>query len=306
MNSKKFVLFSLFLFPVFLSAQTFSDYIAKADAFYQEKDYLNSANQFEEAFKLKEGSASNYYNAACSWALSGESEMALNNLEKAIDKGWLDIKWMNKDSDLKSLHEEERWTSLNTQLQTKIDKIEANYNKPLKEELEGIYVKDQMLRQMLDCVENKFGKGSEEMTFFWDIINKQDTENENRVIEIIKENGWPGKSLVGGKANTTIWLVIQHAPLETQIEYLPMLQESVKRGESRGSNLALLEDRVLMRQDKKQIYGSQIRTNPETGEAYVYPIEDPANVNERRAAVGLGPIEEYVKRFGIEYKPEGE
>jgi hypothetical protein len=299
---KAILLLTLFA-PGILFAQTYSELIAKGDAYYKDKDFLNSANQYEAAFKIKEGTASHYYNAACSWALSGEKEMALDNLEKSITKGWLDIKWMNKDADLTSLHEEDRWVKLNEQLQAKIDEIESKYNQPLKEELEAIYIKDQMLRQMLDCAEEKFGKGSDEIKYFWGLINDQDQENEKRVLEIIDEHGWPGKSLVGGKANTTVWLVIQHAPLEIQEKYLPLLEASVKEGESRGSNLALLQDRVLMRQDKKQIYGSQIRTDQETGEMYVYPIEDPENVNKRRAEVGLGTIEEYAKRFGIDYKP---
>ena len=304
MKQLKLAVLLFFFIPITLFSQTFSEYIAKGDTYYQQKDFLNSANQYEEAFKLQEGSASQYYNAACSWALAGEQEMALGNLTKAIEKGWMDIKWMNKDSDLESLHETDTWKALNEALQAKIDKIEASYNKPLKEELESIYVKDQMLRQMLDCAEEKFGRDSEEMKYYWGLISKEDEANEKRVLEIIDEYGWPGKSLVGGKANAAVWLVVQHAPLETQVKYLPLLQESVKNGESRGSNLALLEDRILMRQGKKQIYGSQIRTDPETGEAYVYPIEDPENVNKRRAEVGLGTIEEYAKRFGIDYKPE--
>ena len=56
-----------------------------------------------------------------------------------------------------------------------------------------------------------------------------------------------------------------------------------------------------MRQGKNQIYGSQV-VNSKTGELVFYPIEDEKNVNIRRAKVGLQPIEEYAKYFGIEYK----
>ena len=68
----------------------------------------------------------------------------------------------------------------------------------------------------------------------------------------------------------------------------------------RPGSLALLEDRILMRTGKKQKYGSQV-TCP-NGVCDVYPIEDPDNVNKRRASVGLEPIEDYLMRFGIEYK----
>jgi hypothetical protein len=39
-----------------------------------------------------------------------------------------------------------------------------------------------------------------------------------------------------------------------------------------------------------------------TGEQIFYPIEDEKNVNMRRANVGMQPIEEYAKYFGIDYK----
>jgi hypothetical protein len=44
----------------------------------------------------------------------------------------------------------------------------------------------------------------------------------------------------------------------------------VKKGESSGGHLALLEDRIQMRNGKPQIYGSQITRDEETGKQVVY------------------------------------
>lgn len=132
---------------------------------------------------------------------------------------------------------------------------------------------------------------------------KIDSLNLLQVISLVEKYGWPGKSFVGNKGNYTVWLVIQHADLATQLKYLPLLQKSVADSESRPCDLALLEDRILMRQEKKQLYGSQIRFNQVTGQQELWPIEDEINVNERRARVGLQPIEEYLNYFGIEYFP---
>ncbi len=52
----------------------------------------------------------------------------------------------------------------------------------------------------------------------------------------------------------------------------------------------------------KQIYGSQIHRDQKTGKYFVAPIEDEQNVNKRRAAVGLEPLEEYAKQWNIDYK----
>jgi hypothetical protein len=36
----------------------------------------------------------------------------------------------------------------------------------------------------------------------------------------------------------------------------------------------------------------------------VYEVKDPEYVNQRREEVGLGPIQDYVKRWGIEWTVE--
>lgn len=78
------------------------------------------------------------------------------------------------------------------------------------------------------------------------------------------------------------------------------MREAVKNGKARPYNLALLEDRILITQGKKQIYGSQVRQNETTGKNEFFPIDDEINVNKRRASVGLDSIEEYAKECGID------
>lgn len=100
----------------------------------------------------------------------------------------------------------------------------------------------------------------------------QDSINLIKVIEILDKNGWVGADKVGGQANQTLFLVIQHADLKTQQKYLPMMREAVKMNNASGSALALLEDRVSLREGKRQIYGSQIGTDEETQLHYVLPL----------------------------------
>ncbi len=102
----------------------------------------------------------------------------------------------------------------------------------------------------------------------------------------------------------TLFLVIQHSPLEIQQKYLPMMRDAVKKNNARSSSLALLEDRIALRTGKRQIYGSQIGRDQETGEFYVSPIEDPENVDKRRAEVGLGTIQDYISNWNITWDVE--
>ncbi len=282
-----------------LQSQSFEELIQKGDALYDEKEYHESAKTYDQAFAVQEGSFGQYYNAACSWALSGDTIQSIKYLQLSADKGWRNLKHIKRDKDLTSLHSVEGWNEVLAKVQANLDFYEKDFDKPLKAQLDRIYVRDQTLRQLYRDAEEKFGRDSEEMMYFWSLMAQEDSINETEVLAIIEEKGWVGTSVVGGQANMTLWLVIQHAPLEVQEKYLPMLKASVLEGESSGRHLALLEDRIQMRNGKPQTYGSQISMDPETGKQTVYEIWEPEYVNQRRKEVGLGPIEEYVKRWGI-------
>lgn len=286
-----------------LQAQTFEDFINNGDKLYRESKYLESAKEYDEAFDLNEGTDGQYYNAACSWALSLDTINSIKYLKLSANKGWKNLKHIKQDKDLTSLHSTKEWKKILARVEANLAEYEKDFDKPLKEQLEKIYVRDQTLRQLYKEAEDKFGRESDEMKYFWSLMSEQDSLNVIEVTNIIDKRGWIGKSLVGEQANKTLWLVIQHAPLDIQKKYLPLLKESVKKGESKGSQLALLEDRIEMRNGKPQIYGSQIKTD-ENGKKYVYKIKEPEYVNQRRKEVGLGPIESYVKRWGIEWAIE--
>jgi hypothetical protein len=56
------------------------------------------------------------------------------------------------------------------------------------------------------------------------------------------------------------------------------------------TNIAYLEDRVLMMSGEPQIYGTQFQGLGK--DMHVYSIRDPDNVGKRRADVGLGGFAE--------------
>lgn len=156
----------------------------------------------------------------------------------------------------------------------------------IKKELIAIYERDQKTRT---------GAASAAYVGYIDSCNQQ------QVKALIDKYGWLGKSFVGARGNQAVFLVIQHADSATQEKYFPLLQQSVDEGESSATDLALMQDRILMRRGKNQIYGSQVVSDGNGGWKF-YPIEDEKNVNIRRAKIGLQPIEEYAKYFSIDYK----
>jgi hypothetical protein len=124
------------------------------------------------------------------------------------------------------------------------------------------------------------------------------------VSKILDEKGWLGVDEVGETGNSTLFLVIQHADLETQLKYLPMMRKAAKEGKAELSSLALLEDRVALRQGKKQIYGSQIGWDSVSGKYYVLPLENPEKVDERRAQMNLPPLNDYTAYWDFTWNPK--
>lgn len=170
--------------------------------------------------------------------------------------------------------------------------------------LDAIYKSDQGLRMQIGEITKAFGHDSEEMKEHWGLMQEADSINQSKVTKILDEHGWLGSKVISDQGNLTLFLVIQHADLATQEKYLPIMREAVSLGNAERSNLALLEDRVAMRQGKQQIYGSQLKRNPGTDQYFVFPIKVPEKVNERRAPMGLGTIEQYIFQWDLEWDVE--
>lgn len=131
---------------------------------------------------------------------------------------------------------------------------------------------------------------------FWERLAADDGKREERLAGIIDEHGWPMISQVGHQAANSAWLIAQHGSAEFLKRCLPLMQAAADRHELALASLALSIDRVLTNDGKPQRYGSQFQTN-EDGRTRALPIEDMANLDARRARMGLEPFEDYRRRL---------
>jgi Family of unknown function (DUF6624) len=116
--------------------------------------------------------------------------------------------------------------------------------------------------------------------------------NAVRLAAIMKEMGWPGRSVVGREAADAAWLVLQHSIGDPAVMRRGLeLLRSAAPGEVDPIQVAMLEDRVRTYSGLPQIYGTQFDWD-ERGEMQPRPIEDATHVDERRAAIGLPPLAE--------------
>lgn len=303
MRNRIYTLILLFLFAG-VNAQEYSKLIAEADKLYEAKDYRKSVDLYSKAFKMESENPNHLYNGACASSLAGNAEKAFKWLNLSIDNGWTNLKHLSADTDLENLHSKKEWGKTIGKLEKKLKLVEANYDKPLQTELLAILEEDQKYRIQMNETQKKFGPDSKEMQDLWKITTQIDSVNLLKVKKILDEKGWVGRDKVGAQANSALFLVIQHADLETQKRYLPMMKDAVTKGNASPGSLALLIDRIEIREGRKQVYGSQIGTHPNNKTMYVLPLTDPDNVDKRRAGVGLGPISDYIKNWNLTWDIE--
>ena len=193
-------------------------------------------------------------------------------------------------------------------------------NPRLKHELDSIYAVDHEWRIMLfssdihyhpDTLAKRFGVRREQVVR--EIYKRRlqaDSTNQARISQIMKQYGYPGKSLVGEPTNEAAWYVIQHS--DTIGKYLPLIKKAAEKGELPFYLYAQMLDRQLMREGKEQLYGTQaysflvlnIKTGRREGQpTFVWPIKDAAGVNERRKKAGFTTtVEQNAANLGIPYR----
>lgn len=171
----------------------------------------------------------------------------------------------------------------------------------IKTVLEDVFTIDQSPRFNLDSLQQKYGVNSKEVMEYWKLINTTDSLNKIAVTAIIDRYGWLGATETSVKANTALFLVIQHADVQTQLRYLPVLKKAIGQGKAEPANYAYLYDRVRMNTGFYQLYGTQVGGDYK-GNLIFWPIADEPHVNQRRKALGLNPMQDYAKNFNIIYK----
>lgn len=103
----------------------------------------------------------------------------------------------------------------------------------------------------------------------------------------------PGRTLVGDDGAEHAWLLVQHADHDPQFQRrcLDLLAKAVARDDAAPIDLAYLTDRVQRAAGQPQTYGTQYEEAPGGGRR-PQPIHDPEHVNDRRARIGMDPIEQ--------------
>ncbi|AUD00666.1 hypothetical protein CWM47_01830 [Spirosoma pollinicola] len=189
--------------------------------------------------------------------------------------------------------------------------------KELKHELDSMYVLDQRNREWLtklgnnqpltDSLSKVYNTDRTKLAgVLWAEQTKIDTANLARAEAILKQHGYPGKSLVGAPTNEVVFYIIQHSnKIDT---YMPLVKKAADQGELPFYQYAMMLDRSLMHGQKPQLYGTQVtcRQHKQTKKSrcFVWPIANAKLVNERRKEAGFDlTVEENANRLNAAYEP---
>ena len=253
---------------------------------------------YKEAYSITPKNWKNTYDLACAYALTFQKDSAYHYLNIALkDDNSL---WVLADSDLYALIDDPRWSNIeNTQIK-KYQQNDNNLKQPeYAKKLLNLILKDQALDYYIDQAKTYFMKKGSAPQWYYPVgAFKQQIAKENYGImqQLIEEYGWPKYSNVGKIAADAPLLVINHHESESvRKKYLNQIKQYCLKKEGSCMEFAKIQDRILVNENKPQIYGMQFRYNTER-KLEPFPIIDPEYVDQRRKEIGLEPLKDYLKR----------
>ena len=255
-----------------------------------EKDFAKGAELYLRAFDAGATVPTVPYNAACCFARLGRADDAFKYLDLAVQRGWSDVDHLKSDADLESLRSDQRWDDIVRRCDANREQFRKSMGNPdLYAELMKRMKTDQDAR--LAEVPNVF----QMMLIDWD--------NTTWMKQVVEKHGWPGRAMVGRNGAQAAFLLVQHADRDPafQRRCLTLLTQAYEKGEASADQVAYLTDRVLLAEGKPQLYGSQFHTV--NGKLQPRPIENEAEVDQRRAAMGLEPLAVYAEQMRSPYRP---
>ncbi len=168
--------------------------------------------------------------------------------------------------------------------------------------LRVVHDRDQAVREEVVRLSQQMPPAVDSLMAAYARMQAVDAENQRVVSDLLEGDGWPEG--ISDEASETIWLVIDHADLEMQRRWMPLIEEQMAAGRVSKSSYATLLDRMLMREKRPQRYGTQTVsfTRMVEGDSsrmerqcWLWPVEEPARLDSLRDAMGLMPIGEYLR-----------
>lgn len=104
-----------------LNPYTVAVRIHLGNSYLERSEYDKALEQYKKAIELEPKNSIVLYNLACTYSRMKKLEEALDALERAVQCGYRDVGWMEKDADLDNLRDETRYKALVRRLRERAD-----------------------------------------------------------------------------------------------------------------------------------------------------------------------------------------
>lgn len=87
-------------------------FTARGHAWHEKKEYGKAIQDYDSAIGIDARCAIAFYAKACCFALKKRSDLAIENLRRSLELGFLDLNYIEKHNDLKSIRGDRRYQEL--------------------------------------------------------------------------------------------------------------------------------------------------------------------------------------------------
>ena len=115
------------LFSATCLAQGYDYLVREAERTIAAEKYQEALDLYEKAFESGEFHYNDFFNAACACAILGNPDGAFAYLDRAVEEGLIEKGWLERDEDLASLRQDERWPAVITKVEDKLAELEASF-----------------------------------------------------------------------------------------------------------------------------------------------------------------------------------
>lgn len=263
--------------------------ILKVSAQKEEGDIERKAGNYQKAisYYLKEDLSTDIaYNLAKCYAMIGQNNAAFYYLNFLVEqeKENLLFSVLEEIKEFEKIKTHVEWKKLREKYIKYQNAYEAKLNIPLRDSILGMRRIDNYYQEKFDSI--MLTNDSVLIQSFKEEWKAAVKENDLKLAKIIDTYGWPTKELVGDNASGETFFIVQHSSdFELQKKALFLLKQLAGNDRNILIQIAYLEDRVLLKLGRMQLYGTQYKKGK------LFPVEDPDNLNRRRAQIGLAPVQ---------------
>lgn len=127
-----------------------------------------------------------------------------------------------------------------------------------------------------------------------------DKQNLHLFISVVEKCGFPhDEEFNDYRSYLGIFVVLQHNDPEWIAHYYEDFKKLIENNKLSKSFLALLEDRLLLLNNRPQLYGTQIKNGK------LYEVINPSKLKKRREMMDFNEsIEDYLSRHGLNFNEE--